>query len=304
VRIGIDIGGTKIDALVVDESAVVQHRIRRPTGRGNAAVLDGAERIVQDLVAQIGGSPSQITQVGIGIPGVVDELAGTVRHAVNLDVSELELASTLSARLSMPVVVENDVNAATLGAFHLLDLHAPTAFLNIGTGLAAGIVIDGRLWRGARGGAGEIGHIPIDPSGAWCTCGQRGCVETVASGSGLARLWHTNAPLPAVDLFDRADEAEPHAVAVRDVFVAGVASAVRVLFLSGDVEAVIIGGGLSNLGDRLLRPLHETFARWGTTSPFLASLDLSDRVRLLPAGAPAAALGAALLEPRAVAAVV
>jgi glucokinase len=302
VRIGIDIGGTKTDAVIVDDSSVVRHRLRRPTGRGNAAILEGAERIVVELLDGVGATTDDVRQIGIGIPGVVDAQSGRVRHAVNIGVADLEIAAILGARLSAPVVVGNDVNAAALGASHLLDLHAPTAFLNLGTGLAAGLVVDGRVWRGARGGAGEIGHIPVDPNGALCTCGQRGCLETTASGSALSRLWPTDAAFPAVDLFDRADAGEPAAVAVRETLVTGVASAVRILLLSADVETVIIGGGLSNLGERLLRPLQTTFDRWGASSPFLASLALSTRVRLLPPEAPAAALGAALLDVRPLAA--
>ncbi|RUQ98093.1 ROK family protein [Labedella endophytica] len=298
MRIGIDIGGTKTDAVIVDDSLVVRQHLRRPTGRGNVAVVDGAERIVRDLLDGVGATTGEVEQIGVGIPGVVDELTGRVRHAVNIGVAELELAAILGARLSIPVVVGNDVNAAALGASHLLDLHVPTAFLNLGTGLAAGLVVDGRVWRGARGGAGEIGHIPVDPSGALCPCGQRGCLETMASGSALARLWPTDAALPAVDLFERAEAGQQNAVAVRETVVTGVASAVRVLLLSTDVETVIIGGGLSNLGERLMRPLRETFERWGRTSPFLDSLDLSSRVRLLPPESPAAALGAALLDLR------
>lgn len=301
MRIGMDIGGTKTDAVLVDASSTVLDRLRQPTGRGNDAIVGIAERIVRDLLQRGGIRPGEVEQLGIGIPGVVDGASGAVRHAVNLGVSELELAAVLTARLSIPVVVENDVNAAALGASHLLDLHAPTAFLNLGTGLAAGIVVSGRIWRGARGGAGEIGHVPVDPAGAECGCGQRGCLETIASGSGLARLWPTTARLAAVDLLDRADAGEPRAVEVRDMLITGVASAVRLLVLSTDVESVVIGGGLSNLGDRLIRPLDEVFARWGGRSPFLASLELGARVRLLPPDAPAAALGAAMLDLRDVA---
>lgn len=126
-------------------------------------------------------------------------------------------------------------------------------------------------------------------------CGQRGCLETVASGTALARLWPVTAALPAIDLFDAADRGETRAREVRDRLVHGVASAVRLLLLSTDVERVVIGGGLSNLGERLLDPVRGVFHDWSARSPFLASLGIVDRVRLLPPGAPTAAVGAALL---------
>ena len=86
------------------------------------------------------------------------------------------------------------------------------AYLNLGTGLAAGIVLDGRLLRGGHGVAGEIGHIPVDPAGVVCGCGQRGCLETLASGSAIARMWPTDDPLPARELFDAADAGDEHAI--------------------------------------------------------------------------------------------
>lgn len=296
MRIGIDIGGTKIDALALSDDNTIVHRTRRATRRGNAHVVDGITEVVSELLAAAPVDVSRVERIGIGIPGVIDLDRGRVRHAVNLGVEDLELTAVLAARFGVPVVIENDVNAAALGAARLLDLSEPTAYLNVGTGLAAGTVVNGRIWRGARGGAGEIGHIPADSAGALCGCGQRGCLETVASGSALTRLWPTSAAYPALELWDRADEGDADAAAVRSVFVEGVASATRVLFLTTDVETVVIGGGLSNLGDRLLDPVRACVEQWSSRSPFLAALELSGRIAMLPPGAPAAALGAALFD--------
>jgi len=109
--------------------------------------------------------------------GAVDVASGRVEHAVNLGLSGLDLGSEVAARLGRSVRVENDVNAAALGAFSLLGRTSSQsmAYLNLGTSLAAGLVLGGRLWRGSRGVAGEIGHIPVDPAGDRCGCGQRGC---------------------------------------------------------------------------------------------------------------------------------
>ena len=156
-------------------------------------------------------------------------------------------------------------------------------------------MLDGRLLRGGRGVAGEIGHIPVDPAGERCGCGQRGCLETVASGSAIARMWPTSAALPARDLFDTADTGHAGAIEVRDRFLTGVAAAVRLLALTTDVDRIVIGGGLAALGESLLEGTHRILNGWAAESAFLASLDLAARVQVLPLGFPAAAVGAALV---------
>ena len=295
MRIGLDIGGTKTDAVALDAAGGVLQGVRVPTGTGPDAVVASAERAVREVIDLAGVRAEQCASIGVGIPGVVDQQAGRVHHAVNLGVEQLDLAQRLAERVGVPVRVENDVKAAALGAYHLLRLHDSAAYLNLGTGLAAGIVADGGLWRGARGGAGEIGHIPVEPLGAYCTCGQRGCLETIASGGAIARMWPSTSPLPAVELFDAADAGDRHALDVRHALAVGVASAVRILVLSVDVELVVIGGGLSSLGDRLLAPVVEVLQGWGVSSPFLSSLRLQDRVRMLAPQLKAAAVGAALV---------
>jgi len=175
-----------------------------------------------------------------------------VTHALNLGLEGLELGAHLTDRFGRPVRVDNDVNAAALGAYHLLGHTGSLAYLNLGTGLAAGFVLDGALWRGSRGAAGEIGHIPIDPAGPMCHCGQRGCLEVVASGSAIARAWPTDDPRPASALFASAAAGDPSAVEVRRRLVEHVAAAVRLLVLTVDVDRIVIGGGLSSLGGPLL----------------------------------------------------
>ncbi|HEY0247473.1 MAG TPA: ROK family protein [Gryllotalpicola sp.] len=298
MRLGLDIGGTKIDAVAVDADATVLSRVRVATGFGPEAVVHNATAAAIRAAEAAGAGAAALDSIGIGIPGIVDAGAGIVRHAVNLGLEELALGAILAARLGAPVTVENDVNAASVGAHHLLGLTDAMAYLNLGTGLAAGFVLDGRLWRGARGTAGEIGHIPIDPAGELCACGQRGCLETVASGGWIARKWPTDHPLPVLDLFDRADAGDMRAIALRGELVAGAAAAVRILVLTADVETVVIGGGLSNLGLRLLDGVRTALDAQAASSQFLASLELSSRVRLVPQGPPVAAVGAALAGAR------
>lgn len=295
MRLGIDIGGTKTDAVAVDDRGALAQRVRLATGFGHAAVVETAVTAVARIGELTGLPAGGFSSIGIGIPGMVDNDSGQVAHAVNLGVESLALGGELAGRLGVGVRVENDVKAAALGAFHVLGLAGSMAYLNLGTGMAAGIVVDGRLWRGATGVAGEIGHLPVDPAGALCRCGQRGCLETVASGSGIARQWRTDDPLPARGLFAAAADGDPDARAIAARLAQGIAAAVRVLVLTVDVDTVVIGGGLRHLGDRLLSDVHEVLDGWARTSPFLASLALSRRVRLVPEGTPVAALGAALV---------
>jgi predicted NBD/HSP70 family sugar kinase len=297
LRAGLDIGGTKTDAVTVLPDGSIGQRLRLRTGYGPAAVIDTAVAALEQLAALSGVTVGRFASIGVGIPGAVDPAAGRVQHAVNLGLDDLGLGGDLLTRLGRTVRVENDVNAAALGAFQLLDQRPgqSMAYLNLGTGLAVGVVLGGQLWRGARGTAGEIGHIPIDPSGPVCPCGQRGCLEAVASGSGLARLWPTGDGNPAGAVFAAARAGVPAAIVVRDAFVANVAAAVRLLVLTIDVEHVVIGGGLSGLGAELLESVQGVLRRWERDSAFLASTSLSERVNLVPAGFPAAAVGAAMV---------
>lgn len=297
VRVGIDIGGTKTDAVAIDATGEVVHRLRLATGFGAESVLATAVAAVEGLAQATGVTPATFASIGIGIPGAVDVASGRVEHAVNLGLSGLDLGAEVAARLGRSVRVENDVNAAALGAFSLLRLTPAQsmAYLNLGTGLAAGLVLGGRLWRGSRGVAGEIGHIPVDPAGPLCPCGQRGCLELMASGSAVARQWPTDEPKPVRALFAAADAGDVVAREVRVRLVENVAAAVRLLVLTVDVDDVVIGGGLSSLGDVLLTEVREVLARWAADSEFLASLDLPERVALVPSGVNAAAIGAALV---------
>ncbi|TFB18387.1 ROK family protein [Microbacterium sp. 3H14] len=295
MRVGLDVGGTKIDAVAVDATGEIIGRHRRPTGWGEEAVVESIVASVAALADEAGLPISRIGSVGIGIPGLVDAEAGRVVHAVNLGVESLDLADRAERALGVPFRVENDVKAAALGAAVLSRVTGSMAYLNLGTGVAAGIVLDGRIWRGARGTAGEVGHISVDPHGRLCGCGQRGCVETLCGGGALAKAWGRPGALPIRDIFDAADAGDPLASALRDDLYHGAAAAVRVLVLSADVETVIIGGGLTALGDRLENGVRAALHAGAEASPFMRSLRLDERIELLPAGSPAAAFGAALV---------
>lgn len=297
IRVGLDIGGTKTDAVAIAADGEIIARIRRASGYGDDAVVADVIDSVHELRAGAGFDLGDVRSVGVGIPGLVDAASGRVVHAVNLGVDSLELAVLAGAELGVPVMVENDVNAAALGAAALrgADREISTAYLNLGTGVAAGIVVGGELWRGARGTAGEVGHISVDPAGRLCSCGQRGCIETLCGGGALTRAWGRPGALPVRDLFDAADRGDSEALLLRADLARGAAAAVRVLVLSADVEKVIIGGGLTALGERLEDGIRGALVADAAGSPFLRSLRLDERIELLPPGSPAAAVGAALV---------
>jgi predicted NBD/HSP70 family sugar kinase len=269
LSVGVDVGGTTIQAVMFDDALTPVAVESSPTPRGGDAILDAIWASVAALTD--GHAPDT---VAVGIPGRVDVAEGTVRTAVNLGISgPVAVRDRLQGRLGVPVHVENDVNAAALGAFALLRMEsaASLAYVNVGTGIAAGFVVGGRLLRGATGGAGEIGHIPMRPDGPPCPCGQVGCAEAVGSG--------------------RAVSAE--AATDGDV-IAAVAWAAQLCVMTLDVDVVVVGGGMTSAGDPFQRRLVDTLAKAEAASPMLAATGLARRVRLAPVDDPRGSLGAVL----------
>jgi predicted NBD/HSP70 family sugar kinase len=298
--VGLDIGGTKTEGVVVDGAGAVLASLVRATPYGAAAVVAAATAMVTELLAASGAGLAADRPVGVGIPGLVDVGSGAVKHAVNLGIDGewLTLRDQLADRIGHPVVIENDVNVAALGTTTLLPegRARDLAYLSIGTGLAAGLVLDGRLRRGVHGAAGEVGHLAVDPHGVRCTCGQIGCLETVGSGSAIEAAWPaTDAAGPAVSLFRAAEEGDRRALEIVHRFAGALATTVRVLCLTVDVESVVLGGGVAQVGDPLLRAVRSALALQAEGSEFLTSLALGERVLLVPVDYPAAAVGAALL---------
>lgn len=297
--IGLDIGGTKALGVVLDDDGHVRATVRLPTARGPEGVMATATTAVADLVERAGRGLDRIDGIGVGIPGLVDPGSGRVVHAVNVGIDGVPfaLAERLEARLGVPVAVDNDLNVAALGASHEMgEEGGDIAFLSLGTGVAAGIVLDGGLRRGVTGAAGEVGHIPIAPDGPVCACGQRGCIELYASGPGIEARWpaRRGGPAPA-ELFEDAERGDPDAIRVRDETAAAIASAVRILGLTVDVRYVVLGGGVSGIGAPLVTAVRAALREQARGSAFLSSLDLASRVVLAPSRTPVAAVGAALV---------
>ncbi len=192
--IGVDLGGTKILAGVFDEKLNCLGRSKMSTkaDRGPDEVIDRIARCARDVVDECDLDFKQIRGVGIGAPGAIDPETGRVIFAPNLQWTDVPLKKLLEKEVGVPVSVENDCNAATLGVFEKDLLGKPRYLVGvfIGTGLGGGIIIDGKLYPGFGGTAGEIGHMVIEVGGPKCNCGNRGCFEALASRTAIFRSIH------------------------------------------------------------------------------------------------------------------
>ena len=287
VGIGLDIGGTSTKAGVVDANGRVIASVSRASARGVDGVIATAADAARAVATAASISLSDVDAIGIGIPGTVDPRRGTVRFAVNvgLGADTIDLGPQLAQGLGVPVHVENDVRAAALGAdWHLAASGvgvADLAYLSIGTGIAAGYVERGQIHRGARLVAGEIGHVPIDPAGPVCACGQVGCIEAIASGSAIERAWPTPDGGSAVALHRAAADGDPAAVALWSRVIGGLSSAVLMLALTLDPELIVIGGGVAAVGQALPDAIAAKLGVDARHSDFLGSLDLGARLRII-----------------------
>jgi len=185
--VGIDLGGTQIRAVLATPDGTILARVAAPTAphEGQNAVVERIANAARQVIRQAGGQPPR--GVGVGSAGAVDPASGVVLSAPNLHWSQVPLRALLQDELGLPVVVGNDANAAAL-AEHRFGAGRGTTdliYLTISTGIGAGIISGGRLLLGQRGLAGEVGHTTINPDGPACPCGNRGCLEAVASGPAL-----------------------------------------------------------------------------------------------------------------------
>ena len=296
--IGVDIGGTSTKAAVIDALGNVSASISLPTQRGPQGVVATALQATLAVVRSAGISASGVDAIGIGIPGTVDPDRGTIRHAVNVGIGhdDLDLGSLLADQLGVPVHVENDVRAAALGAdWYMSKTHGAVndlGYLSIGTGIAAGYVERGRLRRGSTLVAGEIGHIPIDPNGPRCACGQIGCIEAMSSGSAIDRMWPTKNGASAGALYHAASSGDVAAHRLWTSVIGGLSRAVLVLALTWDPEVIVLSGGVATIGDGLRHAIAEQLAEDGQHSEFLGSLDLGTRMRVIDPSVPLGPIGA------------
>ncbi|HEX2043003.1 MAG TPA: ROK family protein [Acidimicrobiales bacterium] len=302
--LGVDLGGTKCLGVALEGGEIVEE-VRLPTPAGGDALLGVLSTVVDRL-----RGPSTPEAVGVGAPGLVDH-DGVLHFAPNLTLEgELNLRSALAERLGVRVQVDNDATCAAWGerAHGAARGYDDVVLVTLGTGIGGGIVAGGRIVRGANGFAGEMGHMVVDPQGPRCPCGQRGCWERFASGSGLRRLGREAARTgEAPRLLDLAG-GDPEQVRGEHVSVAvgegdkGAAEVVArfawwvalgLVNLTNifDPDAFVVGGGVIGLGDALFTPARAAFA------DLLQGKGRRPPVAVLPAalGERAGAIGAAYL---------
>ena len=274
--IGVDIGGTKIAAGVVDEAGTVLSQVRLDTDPDNPGAIEAA---VISAVAQLRRTHT-VGAVGVAAAGFVSPRRDAVLFAPNIAWRDHPLRDRLAAGIDLPIVVENDANAAGWAEFRFGRARAveDMVMLTVGTGLGGALVLNGRLLRGAHGAAGEIGHMQVVPGGHYCGCGHEGCWEMYGSGRALTRSARAAAvayPDRAGALLELAGDRKiqgPHVTAAAQagdplaielfaqlgfwlgVGIADLAAAV-------DPEMAVVGGGVAAAGELLLEPIRASFAR-------------------------------------------
>jgi len=189
--LGVDIGGTKVQASLVRESGEIIGRQKRATPRDVGPEGEGAaiEKCMDDMMRQAGIQPNQLTAVGVAVPGVIDPKQGLVVVAPNMQLTGVAIGPLLEARFQVPIVLGNDGNLGALGETWLGSARKARSalYICVGTGIGSGLVLRGKLWRGDRESAGEIGHLLVQIDGPKCGCGNRGCLEALASRTAIER---------------------------------------------------------------------------------------------------------------------
>jgi predicted NBD/HSP70 family sugar kinase len=306
---GVDVGGTKTSIVVTDDRDCILFERVEPTDR--SSLVGQIAGLVNDARHQMG---HDVAAVGVAIPGHVDP-DGSVSMAVNLGITHLRLGPMLQAELGSPTFVEHDARAAALWLSGQASVHgsahAPVsvAFLAIGTGISAGVVLDGVLLRGDNGFAGEVGHVVADPDGVMCACGLRGCLETIAAGPAIGRqaddaiaAGRRSVLSPgstAADVFGASRAGDEVAVEITDRVADHLARAIRSLALTLGVRRVVIGGGVAAAGPALLEPIRSRISRERAASPLIkAALDDATVELLSPTEAPGARGAAAIARRR------
>lgn len=313
--IGVDLGGTKLLAGAVGPDLSVHHRALRPAlGLDQAALVESCVAAVEEASAAVGGD---VAGVGFGIPCLIDQRTGTAVMAVNLPLHDIPFRDVMAERLGLPVTIDNDANCAALAEARAGAGRGATelVMLTLGTGIGGGLVLGGELYRGAVGAAAELGHVVIDMDGPPCqgSCPNRGCLESLASGTALVReaslavgsrpdtalgrALEDGMPLTGPLITELAHDGDPVA---RDVIArigrrlgVGIANLVNTF----NPEVVVIGGGVVAAGEMLLGPARqEMLARALSPSRELV------RVEAAAFGAESGMIGASLLAREAVAA--
>nr|WP_297175509.1 ROK family protein [uncultured Agathobaculum sp.] len=271
MRIGIDLGGTTVKAALCKEDGTLLRKQSAATPTGNAPALCAAmKRLALGLCSEEGIAPETVTSIGIGVPGSFDKASCTLKFGTNLGMNNVSFAGAFRPEFSCPVQLDNDANCAALG-----EVTAGAAkgaknmvMITLGTGVGGGVIIDGRLYTGCNGIAGELGHIVIRQRGEPCGCGRQGCLEAYASASALVRfaeralaqgresiLRKQAGGLNAKMICDAVDAGDALARELFDEYCVNLSCGLANLINIFQPETIVLGGGLAGYGEKLLEPL-------------------------------------------------
>lgn len=282
--IGIDIGGTTVKIAIIDKDGTILNKWEIPTRLENGGSFIPADiwSSVEEKINELNILHEQLTGIGAGAPGFVETQTGYIYQAVNIGWKDYQLGEIMKELSGLPVYVENDANLAAIGENWKGSGNQADNMLAItlGTGVGGGVIAGGKILSGANGMAGEVGHITVDPNGAPCNCGRNGCLETIASASGIARLaieyarknagkkselvqvYEKNGNLSAKDVFDLAANKDKDAVEIVDYVTDVLGLALANMSAVTNPSRIVIGGGVSKAGDFLLSPLQRSFTKY------------------------------------------
>jgi glucokinase len=277
--VGIDVGGTDMKAALLDGDARTLDRRSQPTRPSPARIVDAVAELVEEW--------RPAAAIGLAVPGVVDEQRGVAVWSENLDWRDVPFVAQLSDRCGVPTVLGHDVRTAALAETRIGAARgmSDVVYVSIGTGIAAGIVLGGRIHSG-DGYAGEIGHTAAPGHDEPCACGARGCLEAVASAAAIARRYTARTGRPATGAADVLRAGDPDARAVWDEAVDALAASLAWIASVLAPEVIVIGGGLSGAGAALFDPLSDRIPRHLTFQrvPRLVPAALGDRAGCIGAG--------------------
>lgn len=285
--IGVDVGGTNIACGVVNEGCEIIARSKVKTNSRDrkdappkyAEVLDEIKSAIRIACEDAGIAPSAVHSIGIGCPGTCNQASGMVEYSNNLGFVNVPLKKDVEDEFGIPVYLENDANAAAFGEFVAGAAKGANSavVITLGTGVGSGIVIDGKLYRGANFAGGELGHTVIVVDGLPCTCGRKGCFEAYSSATGLvkmtaqaselnpnslvAKMIREDGKVSARTAYKAMKRGDPTGKAVTEQYIKYLSCGIANVINTFQPDILCIGGGVCNEGDTLLIPLKEAVAQ-------------------------------------------
>ncbi|MFC3419966.1 ROK family protein [Salinicoccus hispanicus] len=299
--LGLDIGGTYVKFGMFDEHGNLKSKWQIKTVRGGDELVELIWHSIQENIPEY----EECVGIGIGVPGLVDHQNGSIIEAVNMGLSDFNIAEAFKRYTDIPVVLENDANAAALGEFWKDTGEVQDMILvTLGTGVGSGIIIDSDLFRGKNGITGEIGHSIVDRNGYRCNCGRKGCLDTIASSTGIVRAaldafdehavsfekGISEDEMKAEDVFRLAEEGNATCQNVIQHAVESLGFALANYASMMNPQKILIGGGVSSAGQKFIDDIASSFYTFSLSK--IASTTLIEKAHL---GNDAGITGAAYL---------